>query len=378
MRAALYIAERELRETLRDGRVIGMFLFPLVLYPVMLWALTQYSLLTLNSDPATVLAWEGDPSTPEWLEADGVTWVPGGQAAVASGAADGWVRGERGSDGIRFTGEIPAVPGSPEGELRAAAFDLRQAEAARLATVYSVPATTPWVVQSELEDSHELDLTEALSKLAPLLPGVPALGLVLLTTMAFYPALDAAAERERGTLATSLVSVASPAALVWGKLITVCTLALLAVVAQGTALLITLAHLVLVLIATLNEDMVITWPAGPGAGPLLAAGLVFAAAGIAIGALQLVAVLPWRTLQSSESAASVAMTGTIGLIGLGYALGDNAIAVPIANAVPIGAAALQGLVEPRQVVAALLVDVGLVLALAETARRIVASEAYRR
>jgi hypothetical protein len=377
IRTALLIAERELRETLRDGRVIGMFLFPLILYPTVLWGVTQYTLMSSGQDAIT-LAWEGDPETPVWLMHESLDWVPGGRAAYEAGAAEGWVRAERTSDGIVLSGEVPDEPRGAESVLKSRAQDLRAVEAVALAHLYSVPAEPPFGVERIDPPMNKIDVSEILEVMGPVLPGVPALGLVLLATMAFYPALDAAAERERGTLATSLVSHGGTAALVWGKLATVCTLSLLSVFAQGLGLAITMAHLIIVIVASLDSGVSVSFPALPSVGPLVLGLGVFVSAGCVIAALQFFAVLPWRTLQTAESASSVAMSATIGLVGLGWVMGDSGVWVPIANALPLCAEALTGSLSVGAALLAVGVNGGLTIVIAEGARRLLASEAYRR
>ncbi len=376
LRTCLLIAQRELWETLRDGRVLGIFLFPLVLYPVMLWGVTQYTLLT-SGGRGIVLAWEGDPHIPEWFADAEVEWVPGGQAVAEAGEADGWVRAEETWDRVVFTGEVPDLPGGPDGRLRDAVRDIRKARAADIATVYSAPAAPSWDVELLYSDSEEFDLGEALSELEPLLPALPGLAIVLLATMALYPTLDAAAERERSTLTTSLVSAGGPGPLVWGKLLSITALSLLAVTAQGLAITITFAHLFAVVVTSLGADFVVVWPAPPSPWPLLLGLGVFASAGLLVGSVFLLAMLPWRTAQSAESAGSVAMTALLAAVGTSAAFFDPSPWLPLVNTVSLCTDGLTGELTLQTACSGALVNVALAAVLAEASRRVVMSERFR-
>ena len=361
MRHAAWIAERELRESLRDGRVLGMFLLPIVLYPLVFWALTQ--VLLLLDDRRPVLAWDGAVEVPEAMAGAEVDWVDGGEAAYEAGEADGWITITRGAAGTTLDGSIRATD---RGALRRGIANLRRSEAQRVAP--DLPASPPWV-QLRLADEEPLDLREVASELAPFAPVAPMLVLMLALSMVVYPAVDAAQEHGRGTLTTTLIGPQHDRSVVWGKVLATSALALLSVAAQLAVTAVSVAHFFSVVLLTSTERGVIG-PEPPSGVGLGAAGLALTTSIVAASAAFIAACVPFKDPQNALSASSFVTLGLMLWLGAGVAPAPWSLLMPIANAVPITVEAMAGAVDPAHLAAACTVNAAATAALVEVAARV--------
>ncbi len=378
MRNALLIAERELRETLRDGRVLAMFLFPLVLYPAMFWGTSQFLVLSRVSDEPITIAVEGSLEAVSHLGSEHVLLVEGGEPRFLAGDVEAWLSVERTSDGWSVDLTIDeALPRTRLEPLWHSFEEWREREHRKVASLYGVDPAPPFEVERGVDGPITLDLGEVLSYFDKLAGIYPALGLMLLVTMAYYPALDSAAERERGTLVTTIVGPVPAGSIVWGKVGTITILAFLSVFAQVGAIALTAGHLMWVVATSLHASTEIVLPSLPRPDHLIGAVLVTLAASGVIATALFLTVLPWRTTQSAESAASVTMTILLAMICAGVLLGDIAFALPAANAIPAWVDAFRGVATTQHIALALAVDFATILLLGFAAQHILNSERFR-
>ena len=261
---------KELRETLRDRRTLGvMLLFPLVVYPLMALLLTEVIAgkeAAQGTRPSRVAVVGGDPAARETVRAllrslpPGVR--PGIPSASSAKATDGGfeVTGESGGGDSR---ETNASRSASTAEVTAGTLDAfvdldPEKEAAPIpgADLLAIPAPRPLrVIYDETrpasDQAHDR-LTLALGSVLPVgcaptfavtstsvatktkvggyvLSKVLPLIVVIMTMLgAFYPAIDiTAGERERGTLETLLTSPVRRFDLMTGKVLAVTTLAAL-------------------------------------------------------------------------------------------------------------------------------------------------------
>jgi len=358
MRHTAWIAERELRESLRDGRVLGMFLLPIVLYPTAFWALTQVLLLLDDRRPA--LAWEGAVDVPEALAGADVDWVGGGKAAYEAGEADGWIMITRGSGGATIDGSIRTTD---RDALQRGITQLRRSEAQRVAP--DLPASAPWV-QLRLADKEPLDLRDVAAELAPFAATAPLLVMTLALSMVVYPALDAAQEHGRGTLTTTLLGPQRDRSVVWGKVLATSALAWLSVGAQLAVTAVSVAHFFTVALLTAIERDVI-WPDPPSGVALLTAGLALTSAIVAAAAAFIAACVPFKDPQNALSASSFVMIALMLWLGAGLAPVPWSLLVPIANAVPVTVEALTVGTNPAHLAMVCAVNAAATVALVEVA-----------
>ncbi len=295
MRVLFAVLDAELRQLLRDiNTLLFSVLTPLFLFPLMLFLFSQ--------GQALVDGWEESlrprvivpealaaelPTTLERVEgpdADAVVAVDGAVVTVSYRAGD-------------------------------AVSDL-----ARRRLVEALDE--PWEI-----DNHDVaPAKEALaSVLAQLLPGL----LVTFAVIAsMYPAMEAVvADRERGTLETTLVTAAPRWVFVTGKLVTVGLITLLAMAATLVGALVTLFHFAFLLDA----------PIGLPPSRLLALLPLAALTALAGAAISLVAAAPARSFKQAQNTSSTAAAVVMVLALLGMLpraeLGPELGFVPITNAV---------------------------------------------
>ena len=173
--------------------------------------------------------------------------------------------------------------------------------------------------------SHPVSSEALTSVIARVLPGI----LVVLGVMAsLYPAVEVVvADRERGTLETTLVTAAPRWVFVTGKLVTVGLITLLAMAATLVGALVTLFHFAFLLDA----------PIGLPPSRLLALLPLAALTALAGAAISLVAAAPARSFKQAQNTSSTAAAVVMVLALLGMLpraeLGPELGFVPITNAV---------------------------------------------
>jgi sodium transport system permease protein len=260
MRLLLAVLGAELRQLLREvNTIVFSVLFPVFLFPVVMWLYTQADQLAAG--------WEERLAPVVFVPDSLVSELPEGVTRVDTPEAADAV--------VTVAGRVVTVEwqgGDPVSELAqrrlVAALD------------------DPWEVES-----HDVaPPSEALtSVIARVLPGI----LVVLGVMAsLYPTVEVVvADRERGTLETTLVTAAPRWVFMAGKLVGVGVLTLLALVATLLGALVTLYHL-----AVLTGAEV-------GLPPLRILGMLPLAALTALtgAALALVAAAPARSFKQAQN-----------------------------------------------------------------------------
>lgn len=296
MRALRAVLGAELRQLLRDiNTLLFSVLFPLFLFPGVIWLYAQAS--------GFVEGWEGGlrprVAAPLELAAE----LPDTVEVVAPGLPAEVVV-EQDGRGIRVAYQS-ADPLSALGERRVmAALD------------------HPWEIQSH-------DIAPADQALAGVLARVvPALLVVLSVMASLYPAVEAVvADRERGTLETTLVTAAPRWVFVAGKLASVGIITLVALVASLAGALVTLAHL--------------AWLTGASMGlpPLrwLVVLPIAAVTALTGASLALLAAAPTRSFKQAQNTATVASSVVMLAAVLGIlphaSLEDGLGWVPVTNAI---------------------------------------------
>ncbi|HEY8925397.1 MAG TPA: ABC transporter permease subunit/CPBP intramembrane protease [Polyangia bacterium] len=261
---------KELRETLRDRRTLGiMLLFPLVVYPLMALLMTEVIAgkeAAQGTRPSRVAVVGGAPEARETVRALLRSLPPGVRPGIPSASAakatdggfevaaerDGEARDAKASRSARTAevtagaldavvdvdpenvpapnplGDLLGLPPQPRplqvvyDETRPASDQAHDRLALALGSVLPVGCAPTFAVTATSVASKTKVGGYVLSKVLPLI--------VIIMTMlgAFYPAIDiTAGERERGTLETLLASPVRRFDLMTGKVLAVTTLATL-------------------------------------------------------------------------------------------------------------------------------------------------------
>ncbi len=295
MRVLLAVLDAELRQLLRDiNTMLFSVMTPLFLFPLMLFLFSQ--------GQALVDGWEESLRprvvVPDALAAE----LPDNVQRVSGPDADATVVLDGRTVTVRYRS------GDPVSDL------------ARRRLVDALDE--PWDIES-----HDVaPEKEALaSVLAQMLPGL----LVTLAVIAsMYPAMEAVvADRERGTLETTLVTAAPRWAFVAGKLVSVGLITLLAMTATLVGALVTLFHLAFLIDA----------PIGLPPARLVAFLPLAALTALAGASISLVAAAPARSFKQAQNTASTAAAVVMLLAVLGMLpkaeLGPELGFIPITNAV---------------------------------------------
>lgn len=298
MRALCVVLGAELRQLLRDMNTL-MFsvLFPLFMFPGLIWFYSQ-----------------------------SMEFVAGWEEALRP----------RVSAPASLVGELPetvevVAPGEPaDAVIEQDGRDIRVA----YRSADPVSALAERRVMDALDDPWEVD-THDVAPAEEALTGVmarviPALLVILAVMASLYPAVEAVvADRERGTLETTLVTAAPRWVFVAGKLASVGVITLVAMFATGAGALVTLGHLALLSGASIGIPPL----------RLLIALPVAAVTALAGASLALVAAAPTRSFKQAQNtstgAASVVMLAAmLGMLpraslegGLGWVPVTNAILV---------------------------------------------------
>ncbi len=281
---------KELRETLRDvNALLFSVLFPLLFFPTVVWLYTQVDAYTRGQAEAPRIEVHGDVPLPENAER-----VDAGGDVVA----------RREGDVVRVTYR-----------------STDPASSRALAAIQgSVDALWP-ITYTDVAPADE-SLAQALGRAVPLL-------LVVFSMLGgLYPAVEAVvAERERGTVETTLVTAAPRWVFFAGKLGAVLSLALLALVTNLVAIGVTFAHL----LGLLGVEIVFP------VGRLIATLPIAACAAVFSSSLSLLAAAPTRSFKQAQNTTSAAATAICALAGLGMVPGTELdlgwCLIPITNAV---------------------------------------------
>ena len=335
---------KELKESLRDSHALAYILgFPLLFYPLRMWGLLQFSQVRSGQDTTTPPRLEvrgpSDLADP-LLEAPAVPR----SGALEAGEIDALVALRPGDDQLGIEVQYQSTRARSQEARELVRDRLPQLETAWLHQQaeergLEPPVLSPAPLREENLDPARRMLAYVVS-LA--MPGVLHLVMML---AALYPTVDVVVgERVRGTAETLLVSSTPRRAVVLGKLLAVLSLTVGAVVANGGAMGITLAHLL-----TLqggSEALAL----GLSGRALALAGLVcLSAAGLVVGVMTLV-VTPAHSFKEGQSAGNLVVTGGAVLVAVGMLpltqLTAFTACLPLANSVLVLRSALLGDLDP--------------------------------
>ena len=289
-RLLVVVLVKELRETLRDvNALLFSVLFPLLFFPAVVWLFTQVNAYT-----------EGQTAAPR-IEVHGDVPLPADAVRVEHGA-DAVARREGDVVRVEYRSTLPASNRA-------------------LGAIESAVAEKWPITLTEVAPDDE-PLAQALGRVVPLV-------LVVFSMLGgLYPAVEAVvAERERGTVETTMVTGAPRWIFFAGKLGSVVFLSLLALGANMVAIGLTFAHLLAMLGAHISFPMA-----------RLAATLpIGACVAVLASSLSLLAAAPTRSFKQAQNTTSAAATVVCVLAGLGMVPGTELnlgwALVPITNAV---------------------------------------------
>ncbi len=291
----VYVVGAELRQLARDVNtlVLGVA-FPFLLFPGILWGVSLFKAVVEGWQERLIPVVEvvGSPGLPL---PPGVTGGDGPAAAARANWTD---------DGV----VIEYDAGDP---VSALAHD-------RLVGAFD----EPWPVQLHDVAPREDALVLVASRVLPLL-------LVVLSAFAsMYPAVEAViADRERGTVETSLLTAAPRWVFVAGKLVAVSLTTLLSVLATAFSGTITLLHAS----ALLGQSLSIP------SSRILAVVPMAVLTALHGAAISFLAAAPTRTFKQAQNTASFAMTVVLGLALAGALpraeLGGLLGWIPVSNSV---------------------------------------------
>jgi ABC-type Na+ efflux pump permease subunit len=294
VRVFLSVLSKELRETLRDiNTLVFSVLFPLFFYPFLVWMGAQADAYFEAQEQLRPIRVDGPPDLVAAL----------------------------GDDVIASTDRADATITQVGREIRVSYRSMSPRGARALQLV---------------EDAFDPDVTIEMVDVAPkreqllgvVAGGLPGLLVAMSLIASLYPAVEAViAERERGTLETTLVTAAPRWMFFAGKLASVFTITLASLAANIGSILLTITHV----LALLRVDMELP-PAR-----VLAIVPMAALAALAGAALALLAAVPTRTFKQAQNTTSAVSTFGMLLAGLGMmprmdASGPLAY-VPLSNAV---------------------------------------------
>ncbi|MEQ1507519.1 MAG: hypothetical protein ABMB14_35140, partial [Myxococcota bacterium] len=372
---------REVRETVRDPHVLVFLLFPIVLYPLLLWASLQLS--AADEGWRDAQSWridvDGPPELVDAVLADDtrVDAGPDPAAALDDGRVDLVVRTEvTTEDGAdRWATELRYTATRPRSNAARRAVEARlgQLRQRRLAQRATAAGLTP-----EALDPYELrvEIGEGSKSLLGWIAGmlVSTLLPTSLLLSGLYPAIDiVVGERDRGTIETTLVSASSWRVLAVGRVVATIGFMLAGALGNAIGLSLTVGSLAV----AFTHDASAVWI--PPLSSLEAVPAVLATAAFVTGVL-FVALLPARTFKEGEWLGSIVMMGALAPIVVAIAplLGGEAslavLALPMANTSVALARSIDGTARWADVVVPTLVNGGLALALLWFAARVVSSE----
>jgi sodium transport system permease protein len=298
-RLVLVVLTKELRETLRDiNTLLFSVLFPLLFFPACVWLFTQVQAYVVGQQEPPRVTIVGDVPVPEDAE-----------------------RVETDADATAArTGDVVQI------RYRSTDMDSLRAEARLEAAVRDL-----WPVETKDLAPGEEPLAQALARVIPLLLVIGSLFAGL------YPAVEAVvAERERGTVETTLVTAAPRWVFFVGKLGSVLLITVVSLCANAVAIAVTVLHLLSLLDAKVDLPI----------GRLLAVIPLAACAAIFLAALSLFAAVPTRSFKQAQNtttamatiASMLAVTGIVPnvTVDLRWAL------LPVTNAVVLMAQQIQG------------------------------------
>jgi len=338
--AASYAAF-EVRRTLRDPQVLVFLGFPVVLYPSLIWGMSELTQLEQGRSEQTMYTVHStDPSLAEVLDADErLTYLPEGSLeALETGALDVLVQRNGRRVAMRHLEDQPRSEQAAEHVRDVVRRHRREVVSDELTDAGHDPEVLDGY---PLEEEFLDDRSELVSWVVGLLIG--AIGPLAMLLSGVYPAIDLfVVERERDTLETLLVSSVPRPAVVLGKLVACAGLMLLASVLNMGALAVSALH---VTSLVLERSAIASWPPW-STWPMVAA--VLASAALLSATALMASLVPARTYKEGEWITTTVLFGSFPLMGaavLGVMAGETAAwlwAVPFAHTILAIAAAPTG------------------------------------
>ncbi|MEZ4320523.1 MAG: ABC transporter permease [Myxococcota bacterium] len=352
----------ELLRTLRDGSTLMMMGFPVLLYPAMIWAMSQAALYmgaVRENEVARVALIAGD-------EGPDLAGLPMKRIEVGPGTLEDLDAGrfdlavERVPDGVRLHHRA----GSARSRRSLDRVEDRIEHISRKATAKA--AVERGAVRATLRP-YELEV-EPIDDFTPLvlhLLGLLACAFVPMSVVVstYSPVIELfVAERERGSLETTLCVATSRRDLVVAKLAAAALLGTAAALANLGALWLTLAHG-----AAIVSSEPVELPV-PGLGTLFAIVVLVLSAAVLVAVLMAFAVSVARTHREAQTLSNVVLLPMI-VPAMGAMLAviadrsADGLYIPIAHTGTLLYQTIHGGVAPGDIVLAVGMDVTLVVAL---------------
>lgn len=374
IRALGWVVDKELRETVRDPHVLLFLLFPIAVYPLMLWAALQIG--AVDDGWRERQAWRIDVEGPAPLaEAllEGNAAAHGGLEGLDAGTVDLVVRaaGDEAAWEVTLT-HTSRRPRSLAAlqQARARLSELRQTRLAERAAAAGVSEELldPLVVETDVEGGS----ASVFQWLVGLMVAVLLPTSIMMSGL--YPAIDMmVGERERGTIETTMVTGAPRWVLSLGRVAATMVFEAVGVLGNLVGIGLTASSLSV----TLAADALAIWL--PPTTFLLALPALIATAMCVTGVL-MIALLPARTFKEGEWLGSIVLLFAIGpLVAAVPALISDegpglVLLVPMANTTIALARALEGTMTWAEGLVPVLVNGGIGVVLIAAATRVVASE----
>lgn len=376
LRAVAWVVGAELRQTARDPHVAVFLLFPILFYPLVMWASIQVLMVVEGQDQHAL--WRIDAEgPPEVLDAVFERGVPvtGGSEALRDGRADLVVRtttdGQVWTVHVEYAG-VRTRSRNARQQVGESLVQLRIRRVDAVAAAHDIPdwelLAHPIRIEVESTPRQVVDRIAAIL-LAVLVP-------IALVFAGLYPAVDlAVSEREKGTIETMLSSAAPRLAVLAGRLATCVLLMVAGAAGNALGMALTANHVA----ASVTGDTSLVWI--PPASVLLGIPVV-AATAVLVAAIYFLALVPARTFKEGEYAATYAMLLLMPPIfaAVPVLVGNTEPGllawVPPSNALVALRDAAAGTPDAVQVVATLATNLSVAAVLVVVTARVTASEAF--
>ncbi len=317
MKTVLVIAKKELAETLRDPLVLAMSLgFPLLFYPLLIWGVTQISMLQQGIDEKSppriaVMGCEapGPGGLVDALLSEEVIPSDGDVDDLRTDDLDLLVTVKRDGQAIQIELSHDSTRTRSTHALSWAEDKLEEVRTQRIAELAAAAGITPedldtWTIDVENVRQDEDKVQDVMVQV------MPAMGFLALLIAVMAPTVDVfIGERERGTLETTLTAAISRRSMLIGKILAVSVIAMLA--SFGSLFAVGLSFIQM--LAGLTQEAI---PPPPIYGwdllMLAPSMLTFAALMVALNALL---ILPARTVKHAQNISSIfLLVGSVALI----------------------------------------------------------------
>ncbi|MCB9687925.1 MAG: ABC transporter permease [Alphaproteobacteria bacterium] len=371
VRVAVLVLERELRETLRDPHVLAFFVFPLFLYPLVVWAGMQ--VVMIHQGWTEGASWRLDVQAPAEVSAvllEGNEAVGGGVEALRRGDLDAVVVVAEEGAALRATVEhlgvrTRSVAAADQVEQRLGRIRDDRVERFRADAGLGPPLRVRTVLDGDRGRVFDLVAALLLGLMVPMASAIAGL----------YPAVDLiAGERERQTVETTLVSPVPRGGLLLGRLATVTTLILASAALNAVGLSLTLSQA-----ARAVTDPPTLWLPSLA---LLAALPAVVAGSARTAAIYLLTLLPARTFKEGEYLGSFVLWAVLGppFLALSGLMSADPPSwqpwIPGTNVAWVVGRAAVGDLLAWEVVASCIVDLALTAAVFALASRVATSEGF--